>query len=171
MGIFKSVVSTCEAVGKACGRRAISDRDMRSERPGFERCPLPVCHWAGLRCGPDKHSEIEKKCKVEKLPDSVVKSETANAQSVLCLVQLRSTLRVLCVKISLRACGPSRSLRRVRSSPNQLQNAPEAAPCSPCATWTTCRAENPVSTDTAALNGSSAGDRSFAGDAVAFDEE
>ena len=89
MGIFKSVVSTCEAVGKACGRRAISDRDMRSERPGFERCPLPVCHWAGLRCGPDKHSEIEKKCKVEKLPDSVVKSETANAQSVLCLVHLR----------------------------------------------------------------------------------
>ena len=38
--IFKSVVNTCEAVGKACGRRAISDRDMRSERPGFERCPL-----------------------------------------------------------------------------------------------------------------------------------
>ena len=81
------------------------------------------------------------------------------------------TLRVLRVKISLRACGPSRSLRRVRSSPNQLQNAPEAAPCSPCATWTTCRAENPVSTDTAALNGSSAGARSFAGDTVAFDDK
>ena len=40
--IFKSVVNTCEAVGKACGRRAISDRDMRSERPGFER-PAPHC--------------------------------------------------------------------------------------------------------------------------------
>ena len=92
MVIFRSVVNTCEAVGKSCGRRAISDRDMRSERPGFERCPLPVCHWAGLRCGPDKHSEIEKKCKVEKLPDSVVKSETANAQSVLCLVQLRTVV-------------------------------------------------------------------------------
>ena len=89
MVIFKSVVNTCEAVGKACGRRAISDRDMRSERPGFERCPLPVCHWAGLRCGPDQHSEIEKKCKVEKLPDSVVKAETANAQSVLWLVHQR----------------------------------------------------------------------------------
>ena len=101
MGIFKSVVSTCEAVGKACGRRAISDRDMRSERPGFERCPLPVCHWDGLRCGPDQHSEIEKKCKVEKLPDSVVKSETANAQSVLCLVQLRWLLVLHEMSLSL----------------------------------------------------------------------
>ena len=32
--IFVSVVNTCEAVGKACGRRAVSDRDMRSETAG-----------------------------------------------------------------------------------------------------------------------------------------
>ena len=39
---FVSVVSTCEAVGNTHRRRAISDRDMRSERPGFER-PAPHC--------------------------------------------------------------------------------------------------------------------------------
>ena len=94
MVISRSVVNTCEAVGKTCGRRAISDRDMRSERPGFERCPLPGSHWAGLRCGPDQHSEIGKKCKVEKLPDSVVKSETANAQSFLWLGHQRTSTSI-----------------------------------------------------------------------------
>ena len=84
---------------------------------------------------------------------------------------LRHTLRVLRVKIVLAECGPSRSLRRVRSSRNQLQDGPKAAPCPPYATRTTCRAEEPASIDATALNGSSAGARSFAGDAVAFDEE
>ena len=46
MVIFRSIVNTCEAVGKSCGRRAISDRDMRSERPGFER-PAPPCQHSG----------------------------------------------------------------------------------------------------------------------------
>ena len=35
--LFESIVITCEGVGKTHGRRAISDRDMRSERPEFER--------------------------------------------------------------------------------------------------------------------------------------
>ena len=80
MVIFRSIVNTCEAVGKSCGRRAISDRDMRSERPGFERCPLPVCHWAGLRCGPDQHSEIEKNVKLKNCPtaSSNLKPQTHN---------------------------------------------------------------------------------------------
>ena len=43
---FVSVVSTCEAVGNTHRRRAISDRDMRSERPGFER-PAPPCQHSG----------------------------------------------------------------------------------------------------------------------------
>ena len=81
------------------------------------------------------------------------------------------TLRVLRVKIVPAECGPSRSLRRVRSSRNQLQDGPKAAPCPPYATRTTCRAEEPASIDATALNRSSAGARSFAGDAVAFDEE
>ena len=40
--LFESIVITCEGVGKTCGRWAISDRDMRSERPEFERC-APLC--------------------------------------------------------------------------------------------------------------------------------
>ena len=53
--IFKSVVNTCEAVGKACGRRAISDRDMRSERPGFER---PAPHLPASLAGVVHSSQI-----------------------------------------------------------------------------------------------------------------
>ena len=42
--LFESIVITCEGVGKTHGRRAISDRDMRSERPEFELCAPPVPH-------------------------------------------------------------------------------------------------------------------------------
>ena len=87
-------------------------------------------------------------------------------------IQLYSLYSIQRYTITLWAeCGPSRSLRRVRSSRNQLQDGPKAAPCPPYATRTTCRAEEPASIDATALNGSSAGARSFAGDAVAFDEE
>ena len=41
MVIFESVVNACEAVGGTHGRRAISDRDMRSERHGFEHRAPP----------------------------------------------------------------------------------------------------------------------------------
>ena len=55
MVLFGSIVITCEAVGKTHGRRAISDRDMRSERPEFERC-APLCHMALV---PKKKGQIE----------------------------------------------------------------------------------------------------------------
>ena len=46
---FVSVVSTCEAVGNTHRRRAISDRDMRSERPGLNDPPRCAAKAFGLR--------------------------------------------------------------------------------------------------------------------------
>ena len=76
MVVFESIVNTCEGVGKTHGRRAISDRDMRSERPEFERC-APLCHMALV---PKKESN-RKLIDFPGLPGSVVKPETANAGS------------------------------------------------------------------------------------------
>ena len=45
---FVSVVSTCEAVGNTHRRRAISDRDMRSERPGLNDPPLLPASLRGV---------------------------------------------------------------------------------------------------------------------------
>ena len=45
---FRSVVNTCEAVGNTHRRRAISDRDMRSERPGLNDPPLLPASLRGV---------------------------------------------------------------------------------------------------------------------------
>jgi len=73
--IFVSVVNTCEAVGKTHGRRTISDRDMRSERPEFERCAPLWPHGSRAK----KKESNRKLIYYPGLPGSVVKPETANA--------------------------------------------------------------------------------------------
>ena len=75
MVVFESIVNTCEGVGKTHGRRAISDRDMRSERPEFERCAPLWPHGSRAK----KNESSRKLMDYSGLPGSVVKAVTANA--------------------------------------------------------------------------------------------
>ena len=49
MSLVMSAIIICEAVGGSGERWAISDRDMRSERRGFERGSPPGTTWAWPR--------------------------------------------------------------------------------------------------------------------------
>ena len=76
--LFESIVITSEGVGVTHGRRAVSDRDMRSERPEFERCAL-CGHMALVSPRAKKKESNRKLTYFSGLPGSVVKAETANA--------------------------------------------------------------------------------------------
>ena len=67
--------NTCGGVGETRGRMTISDRDMRSERPEFERCAPLWPHGPRAK----KKESNRKLIDFPGLPGSVVKPETANA--------------------------------------------------------------------------------------------
>jgi hypothetical protein len=90
MVLFGSIVNTCEGVGKTRGIMTISDRDMRSERPEFERC-APVALMPRAKKKESKRKLID----YSGLLGSVVKPVTANAGFRVCLRHQRGMARTL----------------------------------------------------------------------------